>query len=105
MARALVRSWTFWISHRRLVGIGEETSSSKYATRGETHGDNTNRLRVVAASDDATFLIVPLKVFHDVMNQTVGAHALALRLVNAARCVSISLRGNRDETVVGGRSR
>ena len=70
-----------------LVGIGEETSSSKYATKGETHGDNTNRLRVVAASDDATFLIVPLKVFHDVMNQTVGAHALALRLVNAARCV------------------
>jgi len=26
-------------------------------------------------------------VFHDVMNQTVGAHALASRLVNAARCV------------------
>jgi predicted acylesterase/phospholipase RssA len=50
--------------------------------------DNTsNKLRCVSASDDATFLIVPLRAFHDAINRTVGAHALALRLVNAARCV------------------
>ena len=88
-----------------LVGIREETSSkqsrppsnSTLAGEGDiprgsdssssNNRQSKNRLRAVTASDDAMFVVVPLNVFHDVMNQTVGAHALASRLVNAARCV------------------
>ena len=78
-----------------LVDTGEATasSSSKSSAAATAEGDtrhssstsssssrhSKSRLRAVAASDDATFVVVPLNVFHDVMNQTVGAHALGSR--------------------------